>query len=252
MGAIFRRELNSYFSSPIAYIYLAVFYFFSAVFFTFSALETATATMSVTFSQMFNIVLYLLPILTMKSFSEDKRNKTDQILITSPVTVTDIVIGKFLSVFFIYCVACASFVLYAGLLNVYVAIEWGVFFCNLIGIVLMGASIIAIGCFISILTESQIIAAVASFFVSLALSFVDQIALAMPTQNFQNMEFYEKFKAVPVQILKSVFSYLGYYPRYTSFTTGILNISDVIFFLTITSLFLFLTARCINKKRFAN
>ena len=99
MGAIFRREVLSYFTSPIGYIFLAVFYAASAVIFSTNSLNTGTTSLDNFFAQLMIILIVLIPILTMRTMSEEKRNKTDQCLLTSPVSLMGIVAGKFLQLF---------------------------------------------------------------------------------------------------------------------------------------------------------
>ena len=95
MKAIFRREIIAYFTSPIVYVYLAVFTFFSGVFFQATCLYNRTTNMGGIYDNMFSVLLFIIPILTMRLLSEDKKHKTDQCLLTAPVSLTGIVLGKF-------------------------------------------------------------------------------------------------------------------------------------------------------------
>ena len=113
MGAILKREFGSFFNSAIAYVVMAVFFFFSSLFFYSYCLAYDSANLSYVYGSMFVIILFLTPIITMKSFSEEKRQRTDQALLTSPTGLTKIVIGKFLGAFFLYAICCSIFIVFA-------------------------------------------------------------------------------------------------------------------------------------------
>ena len=162
MGAIFRREVQSYFISPIGYIFLAAFYAFSAFFFATSSLAQGSTKMNTMFSQLMIILVVLIPILTMRTMSEDKKSKTDQCLLTAPVSLGGIVAGKFLAALLVYTCAVAITVVYAVILSAYAEMDWLVIIGNIVGLELFGASFIAVGIFCSSLTENQVVAAVIS------------------------------------------------------------------------------------------
>lgn len=125
MGAIFRREVLSYFTSPIGYIFLAAFYACSAVSFSSQALNYGTTQLDAVFGQMMIILIVLIPILTMRTLSEEKKNKTDQCLLTAPVSLWGIVFGKFLAAFLIYILGVAITVVYAVVVSAYAALPTG-------------------------------------------------------------------------------------------------------------------------------
>ena len=101
MGAIFRRELRSYFTSPIGYIFLAAFYAYAGIMFSNSSLESGYTKLDSVFGSLLIIIVVLIPILTMRTISEEKRSKTDQCLLTAPVGLGAIVVGKFLAAFYL-------------------------------------------------------------------------------------------------------------------------------------------------------
>ena len=113
MGAIFRREVLGYFTSPIGYIFLAAFYAFSAVFFTTSSIQNGSTEMNTMFSQLMLVLVVLIPILTMRTMAEDKRSKTDQCLLTAPVSLGGIVAGKFLAALLTFTCAVSVTIVYA-------------------------------------------------------------------------------------------------------------------------------------------
>ena len=117
MGAIFRREFGAYFTSSIAYIFLAVFWVFSGFFFYQGSLFRATTDMSGLFQSMFLVIIFLIPILTMRSFSEEKKQKTEQGLLTAPVSLAEIVFGKYFAALLLYTIANLMPFLYALILS---------------------------------------------------------------------------------------------------------------------------------------
>ena len=112
MGAIFRRELKAYFTSPIAYIFIAVFYLYTSVYFININAYYGTTDMSTVFSSVFTIMMITLPLLTMRLFTEEKRQRTDQCLLTAPVNLFSIVMGKFFAAVCVFLCAMAVYVLY--------------------------------------------------------------------------------------------------------------------------------------------
>lgn len=149
MGAIFRREVLSYFTSPIGYIFLAAFYASSAVIFSVNSLENGSTKLDAVFAQLMIILIVLIPILTMRTISEEKKNKTDQCLLTSPVSLFGIVAGKFLAAFLIYVLGVAITLVYAVVVSAFAAPDWTVILGNIVGLVLLGAAFIAVGIFCS-------------------------------------------------------------------------------------------------------
>ena len=232
MKAIIKRELSSYFNSAIGYIVLAVFCFFSGIYFYFFCIYKNSSSLSSVFSNMLMIVLFVVPIITMKSFAEEKRQKTDQALLTSPVSLFEIVMGKFLSAFILYLLCVAIFLVYTLVICFFTTPEWSVIFCTLLGMLIMGGALIAIDIFISAMTESQVIAAVVGIGAGLFIYMLDSIA------NLINAEFF-------ANILRS----LSFNQNFSNFTYGILNLKNAVFFISIITVFLFLTIRVFEKKR---
>lgn len=234
MGAIFRREVQAYFTSPIGYIFLAAFYAFSAFFFSTSSLQSGSTKMDTMFMQLMIILVVLIPILTMRTMSEDKKSKTDQCLLTAPVSLGGIVAGKFLASLIVYTCAVAVTVVYAVIVQSYAAVDWMVIIGNVVGLELYGAAFIAVGIFCSSLTENQVVAAVISFISILALNMLSIVGGLLPWE-----------------WLESIFAKLSFYERYSGFTYGIFDLSNVLFFISAVVLFLFLTVRVLEKRRWS-
>lgn len=233
MFAVLKRELSAYFSSPIGYIYLAVFYVFSGYFF-FGVLYSNTTNLSNVFNGMFTIIMLLIPILTMRLMSEDLKNKTDQALLTAPISLLSLVLGKFLSALIVYCLGVAITLVYAIVIATFAPPDWTVVFGNVLGMLLLGAALIAIGMFISALTENQVIAAVGGFAVGFSLILVNSLASLISTE-----------------WLKKFVSGLSFMERYDEFTNGILDISNIFFFISICAVFVFFTVRVFEKRRWS-
>lgn len=233
MLAILKREMQNYFASPIGYIFLAVFYFFAGMFFS-SVLYSNTTDVTYVFSSLFTVLIFIIPLLTMRSMSEDKKQKTDQLLLTSPVNLSGLVMGKFLAAFLMYCIALAVTVVYSLILAAFAAPEWSVVIGNIFGALILGASLIAIGVFISSLTENQLIAAVGSFAVMMFIMMIDGFA-----------------SLIPVDFISNIILKLSFMSRYEDFVAGILNISNVLFFVSIAVVFIFLTVRVLEKRRWS-
>lgn len=234
MGAIFRREVLSYFTSPIGYIYLAAFYAASAVAFSLYSLQTGSTQLDPMFSQLMIILVVLIPILTMRTMSEEKKNKTDQCLLTAPVSLFGIVGGKFFAALVIHILGVAITLVYAIVVSAFSATDWNVVFGNIVGLILLGAAFIAVGIFCSSLTENQVVSAVVSFFVMMVLYLFSTIG-----------------NLIPVKFIANIFSKLSFWERYYGFTYGLFDLSNVLFFISAAVVFLFLTVRVLEKRRWA-
>jgi ABC-2 type transport system permease protein len=234
MGAIYRRELKSYFTSPIGFSILIIFYFFSGIFFG-ATFGSGNPDLSGIFSTMFYIIMVLIPILTMRSFSEDKRQKTDQLLLTAPIKLPAIVMGKFLASLSVFGMAMGIMVVYQVIVSFYITPDWLVFFGNLLGMLLFGAALISVGLFVSTLTESQMVAAISCFAIELVIVLMDVVASMLPSTS----------------VFYRILNWLSIYDRYTSFTKGTLDYANVIFFLSIAFVFIMLTTMVNDRRRYA-
>ena len=125
MAAIIKRELSSYFNSAIGYVVLTVFCFFSGLWFHAVCFLGNSNSMTYVFLQMLPVTLLLTPIITMRSFAEERKQKTDQALLTAPVSLVEIVFGKFLGAFLLFCACNVIYILFAIILCFYSAPDWG-------------------------------------------------------------------------------------------------------------------------------
>ena len=170
MKAIFKRELKAYFASPVGYVVVAALLALYGFFYYQVMMIGSSSYISQVFGTMFTFCMMIIPIITMRSMSDERKNKTDQALLTAPVSVTAIVLGKFFAAFGVYFVANALALLPAFAISLFAtAFPWGIMIGNFIGTLLYGAAMIAIGVFISSLTISQVIAAIGTFAISVFL-----------------------------------------------------------------------------------
>lgn len=234
MIAICKREIRSYFSSPVGYVCIAAlaalygFYYFQVMYIGMSSYISAV------YSTMFSFGMMIIPIITMKSMSDDQKNKTDQALLTAPVGVTSIVMGKFLACFFVFFVASTLGLLPAVAMSFFSNPPWGEIIGNYIGTLLYGGAMISIGVFISSLTVSQIIAAIGTFIVSTLLMYIDMVA-----------------STVNNTVVSTIVEWISFTNRYTTFAQGLFSISSTVFFLSVAAVFVFLTARRLESRRWS-
>ena len=234
MGAIYRREIGAFFSSGIAYVFLAVFYVFAGYFFSITTLAAGTANMSGMFSNLFLIIIFLIPILTMRLFSEEKKQKTEQGLLTAPVSLSEIVLGKYFAALTLFTIGISIVFVYGFILSLFGTVAWLTLLSNFLALFLLGAAFSAVGVFISSLTENQVIAAVGSFVCLMMLYMIDVIA-----------------STVNVAWLQEFLYDMSFYSRYYEFTCGIFNLSSVLFYVSTAVLFNFFTVRVFEKRRWS-
>ena len=256
MFAIYKKELKSYFINPIGYVYLGIFVAISAFMCCFTTLKANSYQTSTYFTWMIFAFAILIPLLTMRSFAEEKKMRTEQLLLTAPVTITGMVIGKYLAAFTMFIstviISCINFIpLYiiageeiasvAATASPSIGPETAKIVGSLIGIILLGAAFIAIGIFISSLTESQLSAAVITIGVilfMLIISVLNQIGSdEAGTRLISNF------------IVRQVIDWISVLSRFYKFGYGIFDFSALIYYLSITFVFIFLTVRVYEKRR---
>lgn len=235
MSAIFKREFRSYFTSPLGYVFLGIFFFFEGLFFYFLSYRYGLPGMDYLTEYYMPIVIMLVtPVLTMRLLSEDRRQKVDQALLTAPVGVGSIVLGKFLAALSVYAIAFAPTFVFEMIVSSKISVNWLYYFNALFGLLLLGAALIAIGMFISSLTESSVIAV----FLTLA-AFLLLMILPMLVG------------LLNIGWLTSVAENLAVFSRLTNFNDGFFHIADVIYLLSFSCVFTFLSVRAVERRRWA-
>lgn len=239
MTAILKREFLSYFTSPLGFVFLAVFYAFSGLFLWLDCLMVGSAEMSGVFVMMFYVIVILVPILTMRTIADDKRQRTDQLTLTSPVSLTGLVLGKFIAAYAVFMLGELVMLVYAMFLSSAVGntgnvFGWSSFWGNFAGITLIGGVFISVGIFVSSLTENQMIAAIGGIGANIALCVFDILNSVIKSNSVQK-----------------VISSLSVFNRYYEFTLGIFSLENVLFFLSLIVVFNFLTMRFIERRRWS-
>ncbi|MBR3269212.1 MAG: ABC transporter permease [Oscillospiraceae bacterium] len=252
MGAIFRREFGAFFTSSIAYIFLGVFWLFSGYFFYAYCLYNGTTDMSGLFQNLFLICVFLIPILTMRLFSEEKKQKTEQGLLTAPVSLGSIVFGKYFAALMLYTIALLMPFVYALILSSFGVVEWGIVFANFLALFLLGGAFIAVGTLISSLTENQIAAAVVSFVMLMALYMVDVIGNLIDSTKKLTLLHIGGLKLVfKMEWITNFLSSISFYRKYYAITCGLFNVSTVVFYISVAVLFNYFTIRVFERRRWS-
>ena len=233
MRAIFKREFKSYFTSPMGYIILAIMLFFLGQSF-FSIMLADYGNLSYVFVLVNTYTMLIPPLITMRLFSEEKKQKSDQLLFTSPVSFFKIVMGKLLAAFSLFSLCYAITIVFQLIIATLTEVNLLMYLNSVFGTLLIGFALLSIGIFISSLTESQIIAAILGIITSLGIMMIDYLG-----------------SIFDISIITTICNYLSFVTRYNTFLSGILDFSNVIFFLSVAALFIFLTTRTLEKKRWA-
>lgn len=235
MLAVFKREFKAYFNTPIGYIVLAAFYFFLGFFFVETFYTVGSPDMASLVMLMQLVAIFIIPVLTMRLMSEDRRQKVDQALLTSPTRLSGIVFGKFLAAFCVYMLCFAPSLIFELITADKVpTLNFFPYFYALLGMFLLGAALIAMGMFISSLTESQVVAAILGIVANLFVLFITSIVGNIGS------EFLSKI-AVKLAFISNV----------QSFSKQIISFSDILYFISITGIFLFLSVRSLEKRRWS-
>jgi len=236
MTAILKRELYSYFISPVGYIFITVFLLVSGAIFTFTNIQGNAADISFYFMCIIFSFIVLIPLLTMRSLSEERKTKTEQMLLTAPVSLTGMIFAKFLAAFVLFCstvlVSCLNFYVLYRYAETPGQTNSAVLVGNVISILLIGAAFIAIGMFISAMTEDQLTAAVVS---------IATLLFLLLSGTFSG--------AIGNAIVRYILDFVSIFSRFSAFTYGIFDISSLIYYASIVVIFLFLTIRIYEMRR---
>jgi ABC-2 type transport system permease protein len=231
---ILKREFFAYFYTPIGAVYIAAYYALTGLFFFNYNLYGNSSDLRSLFGVLFTITLFLVPLLTMRLMSEDRKMKTDQLLLMSPQSSTGIVTGKYIAALCVYILGLSAVLVAALILTVFGVPEWSVIAGNFIGLLLLGGALIAIGLFFSSFTENQVIAAIGAYCAGLFLMLFDSMAAVISGTALSDM-----MKAISMR------------SRYEHFTLGVLGIDHIVYFICLSFFFVFLTANRFEKRRWA-
>lgn len=285
MWAIYRKELKAYFTSMIGYCFLAFFLVFLGIYFVVYNLVYAYANFEYVLQEINFIFIIIVPIVTMRILAEEKKQKTDQLLFTSPISITGIVVGKYLAVVTVFLIAIVITLFYPLILSQFGTISMGTAYSSILGFFFMGCAYLAIGVFLSAVAENQMIAAVLSIIVILITILIQGIASMLPTDslsiwlilaavvlvifaiiywNTRNITLTLILAAIAETIMAVLYvvkanvyeglianicSWLAVSSKYSDFASGILNLQSCIYFISVIVIFLVVTIQTLNRRR---
>ena len=231
MLEIFEKELKSYFHSMIAYLFLAMFWLAAAVYFTVYCLSYGIMDFGgYVLASITVVFVVIVPILTMRLMADERKQKTDQLLITCPIKASSVILGKYLAVLALFGIGLLGVFGYAVILSFFGDMVWKLTITSFVGFFLMGASFLALGTYISCCTDNQAVSASISFGVILLCFFIPNVA-----------SFNKTFAAVV--------EWVSLLDRYDNFINGIFDVSSIIYYLSFIAVFLFLSMRATEKRR---
>lgn len=239
MKAIYKREFRSYFQSMIGYVFIAFLALFVGIYFLAYNLNGGYPYFSYCLYSALFVFMIAVPVLTMKCFAEERKSKSDQLLLTSPVSLTGIVVGKYLAMVTIFLIPMLLFCFYPLVIKMNGTAYLKVDYTAILAFFLLGCVYIAIGMFLSALTESQIIAAISTFGVLMILQLWSGLISFLPSNKAGTFlsGIMEKME------LTHVFTDI--------FFNNLLSISGLIFYVSLIVLFNFLTIQSIQKRRWS-
>ncbi len=286
MIAIYKKEMKSYFTSMMVYIFFALFIAAIGIYFTYYCLAYGiTDFAGYVLNSITILYLIIVPILTMRLMAEEKKQKTDQLLLTTPLRVSDIILGKYLAVITLLFIAMVIATGYGLFIGIFGKISIPNLMTGIVGYFLLGAALMAIGLFVSTISENQVTAAVISFGVVLAMFLLPNVASMAPGRARYTIAvsviaaaliayfFFEETKSVKtaaivgavllavivaVWFLKptlydngiaNIISWFSVLERSSDFFSGILNVSSILYFISFIAVFLLLSVQSIQKRR---
>lgn len=289
MLAVYKKELKLYFNTMIGFAFIAFIIFIVSMFFCLYNLTAGNSQFSTSLNGISFIFFIIMPILTMRIMAEEKRQKTDQLLYTAPVRITQIVLGKFFAMVTILAIPCVLFMFYPLILKLYGKTSQSMTadYIALLGFVLFGALYLAIGLFISTLTENQVIAAVLTFGILMFTYFIGTILLLVPGTAAASLIGFSVVIIVLALVLyyltrhvivaavtgcaletvlvilffvkktwfeggfAAVFGVLDCSGRLTSLYSGVLDVNNILYYLSGCAIFIFLTIQAVQKRRYS-
>lgn len=257
MLAIYKKELRSYFTNAIGYVYVGVFLAVSAALCSYTTLQQNSYSTSTYFTFMIYAFIILIPLLTMRLFSEEKKTRTEQLLLTAPVTITGMVLGKYFAAFTLFLgsvlVSCINFFPLYVLSSAqnsanpdsikFIGVNTAQIVGSLVGIILIGAAMIAVGMLISSLTENQLSAAVITI-AAIASMLVINLITSMGEDS-------DGTRVIGSYILRTIFSWFSIFSRFANFGHGIFDFAALLYYVSFAFIFIYLTVRVYEKRRWS-
>lgn len=234
MSAIYKRDLRGYFSSPLGFVFIAAFTLIMNLVFYITNLLQGRSDLPIVFNIMLYSLIFVIPILTMRTFSEDYKQRTDQLLLTAPVRASGVVLGKFFAALTVYLIGLAFTVIYVLIVAAFGNPNMAIVIGNYIAIIAAASVYISIGVFISSLTENQLVSAIASLGIFLGLLIMDLI-----------------YTLIKVDWIRAILYWVSLYRRFNTFTMGVFSVADFFYYISVSAVFVFLTVRVLEKKRWS-
>lgn len=236
MLAILKREIKSYFQNVMGWLFVGAILAVYGIYFFAYNLQNGYPYISYPLSSITFVLLIAVPILSMRALAEERKTKVDQLLLTAPVSVGKVVLAKYLAMVAVYSVAVGIIALSPLLLSLFGTVSMGESYVAILGFWLMGCLFLAIGLFLSSITESQVIAAVLSFIVLFVCYMMDAIlSLISESEN----------------IITKILSCLDIYTPFDGFLNGCLDLTSVFYYVATSAFMVFLTAQAIQKRRWS-
>lgn len=287
MLAIYKKELRSYLTSMAGYVFIAFILLILGIYFTAYNLQYASPDFGITLNAVTYLFLIITPVLTMRILSEEKKNKTDQLLFTAPVAVWKVVLGKYLSMVTIYLIPVVIVSFYPTIMAQYGTVSYAMAYTAVLGFFFLGCAQIAVGLFLSSVTESQVIAAVltfgvlfcsyvmdgiesffsdtamSSFLTFLVISIVVALAVYQMTKDailsgilgiilvVANVILYLVKSSFYEGLVQKFLDLLAIANHFDNFVGGILDVTGIVYMLSVICIFVFLTIQCIQKRRWS-
>lgn len=234
MKAVYKRELFNYFTSPIGYIVLATALCVSGFMFGVFNLYNKNTSLLLFFSSITLVFILLVPLMTMHLWAEERKNKTDQLLLTTNVPVSSIILGKYFACITLFLINVVVMLLYPFVMSFFGTVTWSNVIMLYLGYYLMGCALLSVGLFVSTMTESQIVSAIISFAIILLLKLSDALA-----------------SVISIEFLSKGIQWFSLFSRFDNFIWGVIDISTLIYYVTFAGLFVFLSVISIQKKRWS-
>jgi len=234
MIAVFKKEFKSYIETPFGFVYMGIFLLISGIVFTIYNLIGAKGDMSGMFSILSNISIMSFPVLTMRLLTEEKRLGTDRVLFTSRLSVSDIIVGKYLAALSLYLLTLVVSFLYVIILYIYGDPNIGAILGSYFGFFVLGAAFTAICMFASSFSDHQVTAAISSFGILFAVVVISSLS-----------------SSIKIPVISQILQALAVTEHYEDFTKGIFKLGPIAYYISISVGFLFLTIQVVKSKRYS-
>ena len=287
MSAVYKRELKSYFCGMTGAVFMAFLLLMSGIYTTALCLSGGYPGFEVVLSAVLFVFLLVIPIITMRSISEDMHTRTDQLLYALPLPLSSVVLAKYLAMTTVLAIPTGVMCLYPVILSFYGEVNYAAAYGALLCFFLLGCALIAIGMFLSSLTESQVIAAVLTFAAFILMYLMNGLSTLIPVTASASLIAYlvcacaaafilyalTKNKTVSAAVggvlalgiaaaylirssafegsIQKLLSALAFFDRFTNFANGIFDITALVYYLSVAVLFVFFTVQSMEKRRWA-